>query len=292
MNPLPFIPGQIYNRRLQIHAEYGGNVQSGISTSSKYPYIFIFTGKSGAQHGYKDRWDNENVFTYSGEGQKGDMTFTKGNKALLHHLDKGVRVFLFEFHSKGFVRFVDEVEYFDFGYERTHDTHGDDREAIIFFFKRIGVEIPNINAPNSTGQAADAPPAYEGATEQKRFVTSRVGQGAYRKSIIHRWNYQCAVTGFDNLSVLVASHIHPWSSASDKERLDVENGILLSPTYDALFDRHLISFENDGRIILSDSIEPKAYAKIGVSGKETIKKLTSENVRYLELHRGRMGSAY
>jgi len=123
-------------------------------------------------------------------------------------------------------------------------------------------------------------------TERKGLVTSRVGQGAYRKRIIHRWEYKCAVTGFDKLDVLIASHILPWASANDNERLDVHNGILLSPTYDALFDRHLISFENSGKIILSDSIEAQAYNKIGVTGQEKINNLSSYNFEYLEKHRG------
>ena len=109
------------------------------------------------------------------------------------------------------------------------------------------------------------------STERKGLVTSRVGQGAYRKRIIHRWEYKCAVTGFNKLEILIASHIVPWSDSTDNERLDVDNGLLLSPTYDALFDRHLISFENNGKIILSDTIDNNAYMKIGVTGSGTDK---------------------
>jgi 5-methylcytosine-specific restriction protein A len=81
MNLIPFIPNQLYKRSL-IHDEYGGNRQGGISPSAKVPYIFIFSGKSGAQYGYKDGWDNNNIFTDTGEGQEGDMQFIKGNLAL------------------------------------------------------------------------------------------------------------------------------------------------------------------------------------------------------------------
>jgi hypothetical protein len=65
----------------------------------------------------------------------------------------------------------------------------------------------------------------------------------------------------------------------------VNNGILLSPTYDALFDRHLISFENSGGIILSNQVEAQAFSKIGVTGKEKVKKFNSDNYEYLEKHR-------
>jgi hypothetical protein len=51
----PFIPNQVYKRKL-IHDEYGGNRQSGISPSATNPFIFIFSGKSGAQYGFRDLW--------------------------------------------------------------------------------------------------------------------------------------------------------------------------------------------------------------------------------------------
>ena len=123
------------------------------------------------------------------------------------------------------------------------------------------------------------------STERSGLVTSRVGQGAYRKRIIHRWEYQCAVTGFNKLDILIASHIVPWANSTDAERLDVHNGILLSPTYDALFDKHLISFDHQGKILLSDSIETNSFGKIGVTGKEKIQKLSRYNFEYLDKHR-------
>ena len=290
MEQLPFIPNHIYNRRADIHALYGGNWQSGICPSANYPYIFIFSGKSGHQHGYKDGWDNPNVFSYTGEGQVGDMKFTKGNLALRDHLKNGKRVFLFESGNKGFVKFISEVEFFDADYFETHDTARSMRFGIKFFFKRIGAYIP-VQPPlyDSPLLAAEPIVNYEknlpNETERQGLVTSRVGQGAYRKRIIHRWEYKCAVTGFEKLDVLIASHILPWASSVNNQRLDVHNGILLSPTYDALFDRHLISFENNGKIILSDSIEAQAFKKIGVTGQEKIINLSTYNFDYLEKHR-------
>jgi hypothetical protein len=289
---LPFIQGQVYNRRRDIHAQYGGNWQSGICPSGKFPYIFIFSGKSGKQHGYEDGWDNPNVFSYTGEGQKGDMNFTKGNLALRDHLINGKRVFLFESYSKGFVKFKCEVEFFDVGYFETPDTDGVNREGIKFFFKRKGANIPYQatlrSQPNKVLEPFEAygfkPP---NKTERTGLVTSRVGQGAYRKRIIHRWEYKCAVTGFDKLDVLIASHIVPWTDSNDNERLDVNNGLLLSPTYDALFDRHFISFEDSGKIILSDTIELQAFEKIGIIGSEKINNLSEYNITYLDRHRNR-----
>ena len=289
----PFIPKQLYNRRRDIHAQYGGNWQSGICPSSNYPYIFIFTGASGHQHGYEDGWDNPNIFTYTGEGQLGDMSFTRGNLALKEHLSQGKRVFLFASVGGGLVEFVSELEFFDAGYFETPDREGNRRQGIKFFFKRAGTYVP-IDA-DKLNLVADLTSEFQyeiklpNVTERSGLVTSRVGQGAYRKRIIHRWEYQCAVTGFNKLEVLIASHILPWKMATDEQRLDVDNGLLLSPTYDALFDRHLISFENNGSIILTDSIETDAYAKIGITGKERLRLDVKDGVKYyLEHHQNLM----
>lgn len=288
MDKLPFIPDQIIKRR-DIHAQFGGNWQSGICPSSIFPYIFIFSGAQGKQHGYLDGWDNPNVFSYSGEGQTGDMQFTKGNLALRDHLKNNKRVFLFEYVSSGFVKFISELVGFDSDYFETLDSSKKLRQGIRFFFHKVGVSIPKAYDLFSQQQVAEKSFDYSyvmpNSTEREGLVNSRVGQGAYRKRIIHRWEYKCAVTGFEKPDILIASHIVPWKDSTDNERLDVNNGILLSPVYDALFDKHLISFENSGKIILSNSIEKEAFKKIGVNGDEMIRSFNFGNKFYLDQHR-------
>lgn len=157
--------------------------------------------------------------------------------------------------------------------------------GIKFFFKRSGAivsyELNKVNFIEDPQQDYFLPTV----TERSGLVLSRVGQGAYRKSIINRWENKCAVTGFTDPRILIASHIHPWRDSNNDERLDVSNGILLSPTYDALFDRHLITFENSGKIVLSDRVVQSDYSKIGVLGSERIERLNSDNVFYLNKHR-------
>jgi hypothetical protein len=199
-------------------------------------------------------------------------------------------VFLFEYERTAYVKFICELEFFDYDYFDTPDINGKERIGIKFFFKRKGISLPVsreqfLSSMVEDDQAPYSNYIYPNTTERKGLVTSRVGQGAYRKRIIHRWEYQCAVTKFNKLDVLIASHIVPWAEANHEERLDVHNGILLSPTYDALFDKHLISFENNGKIILSESIEKNAYLKIGITGSEVIKEMSSYNHIYLEKHR-------
>ncbi|TRX54834.1 hypothetical protein FNH22_18950 [Fulvivirga sp. M361] len=283
-----FVEGQVY-KRSEIHDRYGGNRQSGICPSATNPYIFIFTGASGNQYGYKDEWLNEDIFSYTGEGQVGDMQFTKGNLALRDHLINGKRVFLFEYIAKGTVEYINELGFLDCDYFETHDTNGKVRMGIKFFFKREATRLYEIPDELNFSLAHEENEPYgirlPNKTERKGLVTSRVGQGAYRKSILHRWKYKCAVTAFNNPKVLIASHILPWKESTHAQRLDVDNGILLSPTYDALFDKKLISFDETGKIMLSKELKKYSYDKIKVTGEEKIVGLREGNQCYLERHR-------
>lgn len=128
-------------------------------------------------------------------------------------------------------------------------------------------------------------------TERRGLVTTRVGQGEYRKKLLAKWNYRCPVTGYVDKrkagqNILIASHIIPWADSNDSQRLDPDNGILLSPCADALFDRHLISFNEKGRIILSPGFDLENLKKLGISGKESIT-VTPEMEKYLRIHRSK-----
>lgn len=217
------------------------------------------------------------------------MSFVRGNLALRDHVKNRKQVFLFIYVAKGLVRYESQLEVLSIDYFQGKDRNGNERTAIKFFFQRSGVRLNYPMAEISMTLAADPPAEYKlnmpNETEKRGLVTSRVGQGAYRKSILFRWDFKCAVTNYPKNEILIASHIIPWKGASNDERLDVNNGILLSPTYDALFDRHLISFENSGKIILSDSLARSNYNEIGITGKEIIKKFSMDNHTYLERHR-------
>jgi hypothetical protein len=96
-----FVVGHEYNRRDDIHLNYGGSRQSGISSSSACPAIFLFTGDTGEQYGYRDDFDSEDVFSYTGEGQVGDMEFKAGNRAIRDHAVDGRALYLFRSQGKG-----------------------------------------------------------------------------------------------------------------------------------------------------------------------------------------------
>lgn len=91
------------------------------------------------------------------------------------------------------------------------------------------------------------------STEDLRIQKVRTAQQLYRNEVLALWNNRCAVTGVDNSKWLIASHIKPWSESSNEERIDAHNSLLLSPNYDKLFDRGVISFSPDtGKIVLPE----------------------------------------
>jgi len=96
-----FEVGRVYNRRLEIHEPYGGQRYGGISTPRDRPFLFLFTGESGEQYGYEDGWDDNGVFLYTGEGQKGDMEFVGGNRAIRDHALKSKDIHLFQALGRG-----------------------------------------------------------------------------------------------------------------------------------------------------------------------------------------------
>lgn len=124
------------------------------------------------------------------------------------------------------------------------------------------------------------------STEAERLVIQRVGQNIFRSSLLDYWDGKCAVTGLSIAELLRASHIKPWRDCySDAERLDVFNGLLLAPHLDALFDLGFITFEDDGLIIVSSSLDDPALRSLGIDKTLKIKGLREAHQKYLKWHR-------
>ncbi|HMR17674.1 MAG TPA: HNH endonuclease signature motif containing protein [Sphingobacterium sp.] len=121
----------------------------------------------------------------------------------------------------------------------------------------------------------------EKAREKETLILARIGQGKFRSDLIKAWG-KCAISGYDDVSLLIASHIKPWSKCNNKEKVDPDNGLLLLPNYDKLFDRGVISFDKDGSIMISKLFADKDI--FGIDDKMRIK-LKAGNKKYMEYHR-------
>lgn len=132
-----FEKGEIYNRRNDLHRLYGGQMQGGISTPSKHNFIMLFTSTTGEQYGYKDGWNSDGYYIYTGEGQDGDMSFTRGNLAIRDHEKKNKELHVFEYVSMGHVKYVGQMIYQDHKIIQGKDIKGNVRKIITFILKPV-----------------------------------------------------------------------------------------------------------------------------------------------------------
>ena len=123
-----------------------------------------------------------------------------------------------------------------------------------------------------------------GDTTKKQLVKSRRGQGIFKANV--RLNEKrCRVTGVTDLKHLRASHIKPWKDSTDEEKLNGCNGLLLAPHIDHLFDRGLISFSDDGNLLISPKLDRAILAKWGVSETVNVGSFDAKQSVFLEYHR-------
>ena len=123
------------------------------------------------------------------------------------------------------------------------------------------------------------------ATEKETMVQARLGQGAFRQAVLLQWNGRCAVTGVSVPQVIRASHIKPWRSSDNAERLDANNGLPLIATLDALFDSGLISFDDSGNLLLSPSLPESLDTLLQLKGGHLISEPNAQMRSFIKFHR-------
>ena len=111
----------------------------------------------------------------------------------------------------------------------------------------------------------DAISGVPDSTVAHRKTKQRVGQALLRRALMEIWGGRCGVTGLTVRRLLRCSHIKPWAEASDEERLNPENCLLLAPHLDAAFDAGFISFNDDGAPLVSTELHPEDMACLGLA---------------------------
>lgn len=179
-----FEVGKAYNRARDIHDIYGGGRQSGISTPKNEPLIFLFTGESGAQHGYQDGWDTDGVFLYSGEGQLGDMQFVRGNRAIRDHAESGKDLLLFQSLGKGQgVRYLGDFACAGWIHRAGPDREGRQRQVIVFqLVPQESARDPDLPDPPTRSLSALRAAAYDAATSLSAATSSEAKRSYFERS--------------------------------------------------------------------------------------------------------------
>lgn len=121
-------------------------------------------------------------------------------------------------------------------------------------------------------------------TEQDAIVKARIGQGKFREQLLDKYG-SCIISGVDISKVLVASHIKPWAVSTNEERISVSNGLLLSATYDRLFDSGLITFSKLGKLIVSRFVPQGNRQKLRICNGQIYDLKSNEKMKgFLEYH--------
>lgn len=177
-----FVEGAEYSRREDIHKRYGGSWQSGIAPSSVCPVIFLFTGDSGEQYGYRDGFDSAGVFSYTGQGQLGDMTFTSGNKAIRDHATDGRALHLFkDTATSGIKQYLGEFSLANYSIHRAPDKQGAQRNVIVFHLAKVNTESPEIHL--SVAAEKDEPISLDDARKRALAACSSTSGSAGSQAI-------------------------------------------------------------------------------------------------------------
>jgi len=123
-------------------------------------------------------------------------------------------------------------------------------------------------------------------TEKQELVLARRGQGKFRRNL-EQIEDCCRLTGVRDRRFLRASHIKPWRLCeTNHERLDGYNGLLLTPTFDHLFDKGYISFSDDGAILIPDRLPNEVRCSLGLAAQSVnAKTFTEAHEKYLAFHR-------
>ncbi|WP_252214665.1 HNH endonuclease [Clostridium sp. VAP41] len=156
--------------------------------------------------------------------------------------------------------------------DRVFDEHIDDE-----YMKDIYEELKSIEFDSSNIEEK----------YREGFIKTRIGQGKFREALIKKYGCECSVCGLNIKELLIASHIKEYSNCIDNEHIDLHNGLLLCANHDKLFDKHLISFDNKGKIVISSSIDSDNYDKLNINKSTAIDaRLFKEE--YMNYHRGKL----
>jgi putative restriction endonuclease len=126
-----------------------------------------------------------------------------------------------------------------------------------------------------------------GDTKRKQLIYARRGQGQF-KSNVRLHEQSCRVTGITNLNHLIASHIKPWRVSSDLEKLSGSNGFLLAPHVDHLFDKGYISFDSNGGLLISASLDANLLTSWGLKANLNVGSFTNKQQGFLDYHRAKI----
>ena len=230
--------------------------------------LFVTKDKQSVLTQYNDYIDSNLLFWEGESGHRSDQRI-----AMAENNHDQIHLFYRDVHHTPFV-YYGEITLLEF------QNNINKPSEFIFRIKALSDDpdiFQDISQHNLEYQMLDK-------TEQEAIIKSRVGQGSFRDQLIRLWG-GCSITGAQSLSLLQASHIKPWRNSNNTERLDRYNGLLLTPNFDILFDKGMISFQDSGHIIISNKFPRNDQSIFQIQESIALRKVYNENRKFLEYHR-------
>lgn len=233
-----FKPGKRY-RRTELHDKYDGQEQSGISPSRKVPIVFIFTGDTAKLYGYEDEFEDDGTFHYTGEGQVGDQTMDRGNKAVKQHRQDGRELHVFEKDTDGLVTYLGQYVYVRDYPKTLPDRNNEDRQAIKFELRPVEeVEVETEIA---------LPEGSQNPKRKRTTSTSPERNGKLVRDLKRLYNDTCQLCGDrrlqgDDIGYSYVHHIKPLGKPHSGPDVP-ENVIVLCPNHHDDFDNGMLTID-------------------------------------------------
>jgi len=261
-------------------------------------YVLAFERNSGVSPIYVDRRrgiKKEKYFRVAVHPDLFDASLTSPNIGILEDFKKNGEN---KHHHTGYKGFKDDGSS-PTPYAKCYRVEKHDLQALDILLKGLtGQKLPiegrkkqsappeeNLSDPPTPEEdIANCEDSLKGETERHALIDARRGQGKFRLGLLDVWG-ECAVSGCKEHALLRASHIQPWRDSSNINRLNVDNGLLLSASLDAAFDRWLISFEDDGRILISSLLSAEDAAAVGIHSGMRLRKVPKGSLKFLAIHR-------
>ncbi|MDF2064947.1 HNH endonuclease [Bacillus sp. Cr_A10] len=263
--------------------------QGGMRKSNRTNTLTLISDKTKL---YDDRVVG-NIYHYTGMGQSGDQKMSGQNLTLAESDRNGVQIHFFEVMKPREYTYRGQVELVGEPYQEQQKDQ-DGRQRLVWIFP-LRLKDGNAKFTKLTSGANDKQELQEEfkeiqqvenlpitQTEKERLIKARIGQGKFKRLLIER-ECKCALCGVTDPRILIASHIKPWSTSTNEERLDVNNGLLLCPNHDALFDKQLISFDMQGKIMISQTLDETVRIFMNVNDEMRVE-LTQKQLFYMEEH--------
>lgn len=154
---------------------------------------------------------------------------------------------------------------------------------LVLQLTRSAVQVKLTDAPSSDDEQGEIEASELPPTTKKQLIDARYGHGLFRDRLL-KIERKCRVTGVSDPAMLTASHILPWRSGTDAQRLDGENGLMLAPHVDRLFDRGHISFTAEGELLVATPEVASVLKAWHIDAKMRVGSFTAGQATYLAHH--------